>query len=102
MSNFPFFFSFPIVSTNSHLAGVEVEAGDQMRGIKTYHERLGLHVEGEIEYLQHKTQADRHQRVSMDRDAASRPTSLLSPIPRRVAAQPQDSGKPLVPNAVTL
>ena len=102
MSNFTFFFSFPIVSKNSHLAGVEVEEGDQMRGIKTYHERLGLHVEGEIQYLQHKTQADRHQRVSMDRDAASRPTSLLSPIPRRVAAQPQDSGKPLVPNAVTL
>ena len=99
VSNFTFFFfSFPIVSKNPHLAGVEDE-GDQMRrGIKTYPERLGLHVEDKIEYLQHKTQANRHQRVSMDRDAASRPTSLLSPIPRRVAAQPQDSGKPLVPN----
>ena len=38
----------------------------------------------------------------MDRDAASPPTPLLSAIPRRVAAQPQDSGKPLVPSAVTL
>lgn len=71
--------------------------------IKTSHEGLGLHVEDKIEeYLQHKAQADRHQRVSMDRVAASRPTSLLSPIPGRVAAQPQDAGKPLIPNAVTL
>ena len=71
--------------------------------IKTSHEGLGLHVEDKIEeYLQHKAQADRHQRVSMDRVAASRPTSLLSPIPGWVAAQPQDAGKPLIPNAVTL